>query len=223
MKIKLFSFILCLFFIPFIVAAQRSDTTGSAALFQKIMAGINTKHVSWVKSSAKEVNNKNMTETEVKTKATNYALLGNLKDADIEALSFLVMMQAAKSAQEDLKAIMAKVKSINEQKRKMREAQATMQKNNTGISRVQLDSFKLLLIKKPATTTISRAKPVTKTELQDVVGTMKNDLDSMSEMGETESLRLQMAMDRQSKMMTALSNILKKISDTQGSIVQNLK
>jgi hypothetical protein len=45
----------------------------------------------------------------------------------------------------------------------------------------------------------------------------------MSEMGEMESLRLQMAMDRLSKMMTVLSNIMKKISDTGSSIIQNLK
>jgi hypothetical protein len=39
---------------------------------------------------------------------------------------------------------------------------------------------------------------------------LKNNLDSMSELGETESLRLQMAMERVSKAMTALSNVLKK-------------
>lgn len=225
MKIRLFSFLLCLFSLPFIVAAQRPDTTGSAALFQKIMAGINTKHVSWVKSSAKSVNEKNMTEAEVKTQATNYAVLGNLNNADIETLCFLVMMQAAKSAQEDLKAIMAGVKNINEQKKKMREALATMQKKSTGISRVQLDSFTLLFIKKPAITTTpaSRTKPITKMELDNLAGIIKNDLDSMSEMGEMESLRLQMAMDRLSKMMSTLSNLLKKISKTSEEITQNLK
>lgn len=48
-------------------------------------------------------------------------------------------------------------------------------------------------------------------------------LDSLSEMGEMESLRLQMAMDRLSKMMSTLSNMLKKQSDTASSIAQNLK
>jgi hypothetical protein len=48
-------------------------------------------------------------------------------------------------------------------------------------------------------------------------------LDSMSEMGEMESLRLQMAMDRLSKFMNTLSNLLKKFSDTASGIVQNLK
>ncbi len=52
---------------------------------------------------------------------------------------------------------------------------------------------------------------------------IKRDLDSMSEMGEMESLRLQMAMDRLSKLMSTLSNLLKKSSDTAQSIVQNLK
>lgn len=52
---------------------------------------------------------------------------------------------------------------------------------------------------------------------------LRNQLDSQSELGETEQLRLQMAMDRQSKLMTTLSNLLKKIDDTSQSIVQNLK
>jgi hypothetical protein len=52
---------------------------------------------------------------------------------------------------------------------------------------------------------------------------VRQDLDSLSELGETESLRLQMAMDRMSKMMSTLSNLLKKISDTAQSITQNLK
>ncbi|MEO6582480.1 MAG: hypothetical protein ABIN68_06725 [Sphingomicrobium sp.] len=63
----------------------------------------------------------------------------------------------------------------------------------------------------------------TRAELDASIDQMKNDLDSMSEMGEMESLRLQRTMDRMSKMMTTLSNLLKKISDTQSSIVQNIK
>jgi hypothetical protein len=52
---------------------------------------------------------------------------------------------------------------------------------------------------------------------------LQTNLDSMGELGDTESLRLQMAMDRMSKMMTTLSNILKKVSDTAQSINQNIK
>jgi hypothetical protein len=52
---------------------------------------------------------------------------------------------------------------------------------------------------------------------------LKQKLDGMNEMSEMTSLRLQMMMDRRSKFMSTLSNIMKKISTTQDTIVQNLK
>ncbi len=63
----------------------------------------------------------------------------------------------------------------------------------------------------------------TEAEFDAMLSDAKAQIDSISEMGEMESLRLQMAMDRLSKMMSTLSNILKKISDTSSSITQNLK
>ena len=42
-------------------------------------------------------------------------------------------------------------------------------------------------------------------------------------MDEMTSLRLQMAMDRRSKLMSTLGNILKKMAETSSAIVQNLK
>ncbi len=49
------------------------------------------------------------------------------------------------------------------------------------------------------------------------------DIDSMSGMGEMESLRLQMAMDRMSKLIATLSNLLRKISDVSDVIVHGMK
>ena len=63
----------------------------------------------------------------------------------------------------------------------------------------------------------------TREELDRAAADARAELESMSEMGEMDSLRLQMAMDRLSKMMSTLSNLLKKISDTQAGIVQNLR
>jgi hypothetical protein len=225
--------------------SQKPDTTGSAALFTKMMRQINIKHINWVKNTAATVNQKKQSETEVKTQATSWAVLNSLKDADIEALSFLVLMQASKSAQEDLKSIMAGVKAINENKKKMRETMNDLNSNASKMNRQKLDSAKLLFqllpqTQKRANVTLTktrkstidseavkwstaRTKEITKEELDNTIDKFKNDLDSMSEMGEMESLRLQMAMDRMSKMMSTLSNLLKKISDTQNSITQNLK
>jgi hypothetical protein len=52
---------------------------------------------------------------------------------------------------------------------------------------------------------------------------MKGRLDGMGAMTEEMSLRLQMTMDRRSKVYQSLSNIMKKISTTQETLVQNIK
>ncbi|MBN9388216.1 MAG: hypothetical protein J0I20_09215 [Chloroflexi bacterium] len=59
-------------------------------------------------------------------------------------------------------------------------------------------------------------------ELDEVSGGQSG-LDSMSEMGEMESMRMQMAMDRKSKFIETLSNIEKKMSQTSSDITKNIK
>jgi hypothetical protein len=53
---------------------------------------------------------------------TNWAILGSMPEGDIEAIAFLVLMQASKSAQEDVRGVMAGVKAINDKKKKQRES-----------------------------------------------------------------------------------------------------
>ena len=52
---------------------------------------------------------------------------------------------------------------------------------------------------------------------------LKGKFDGMNEMSEMTSLRLQMTMERRSKIIQALSNIIKKIGTTQETLVQNIK
>jgi putative addiction module CopG family antidote len=63
-----------------------------------------------------------------------YAVLGAMPEGDIEALVFIVLMEAAKSAQEDLKAIMAHVKAINAAKQAHRDLLAQMQRDQATTS-----------------------------------------------------------------------------------------
>jgi hypothetical protein len=137
--------------------------------------------------------------------------VGNLGDADIEALTFLVMMEAAKSQQEDLKAIMAGVKAINDAKETSRRSAARNGSPNAPRPRAAINRATISVV------------PRSKQDIDNQIDRVKNDLDSMSEMGEMESLRLQMAMDRMSRLMQTLSNLSKKISDTNATITQNLK
>jgi hypothetical protein len=55
------------------------------------------------------------------------------------------------------------------------------------------------------------------------IDALRKELDATSEMSEMESLRLQMAMDRLGKLMSTLSNILKKTSETAATLTANLK
>jgi hypothetical protein len=115
--------------------------------------------------------------------------VGSLADGDIMALALLVMMEAARSAQEDLKAIMDRVRSINRQKAAWRDVANEINEHAAGVAECRI----------------------------------KDQLDSLAEMGQMESLRLQMAMDRLSKLMSTVSNLLKRTSETAASITQNLK
>jgi hypothetical protein len=48
-------------------------------------------------------------------------------------------------------------------------------------------------------------------------------LGALSEMAEMNALRLQKAMDRHAKAMSTLSNILRKVGETEDGVVKNLK
>lgn len=208
--------------------AQDKPSPEAEALFTKMMSQINPRHVQWVQRTAKETNDLKLDSIAVMRKVKEYGALGKMNDQDIMSIAFLVMMQAAKSAQNDLKSIMDGVKAINKKKEELRTAKTTLEDRNKTVSRVQIDSIRRLTNMSKRSSTANQAfgannRSVTRSEIEEVASKVKKDLDSISEMGEMESLKLQMAMDRMSKMMSMLSNILKKIKSTQDSIIQNLR
>lgn len=114
---------------------------------------------------------------------------GDPDDDNILATLFLVLMEAAKSAQEDLAAILEQLKQINRQREALRRVADGIHGRHADLVRDLVD----------------------------------RQLDSLSEMGEMESLRLQMTMERLSKLASTLSNLLKKSSDTAAGIIANMK
>ena len=166
---------------------------------------------------------------------------------DIEALVILVMMEAAEDAAEDLKALMEQMRSANAAKRGMRELICKVASDvaeNIG----RPDDGKLVFkdgglggeaeyhrapVPSPnpaceagvlmVATDLHPGKIRTRAQLEAIREALEGRLDSLSEMSSVQALRLQMAMDRRSKMLEALSNIMKKASETQATIVQNMK
>jgi hypothetical protein len=169
----------------------------------------------------------------------NVTVMGNLQGVDIEALEFLVLMQAAQDADKDLKNIMAEVQKHNQQKQALRQLldatkQAKSQSANSAPSAVcatpacqsllgQARQLSASAGQLPHPVRLPATEHLTNADVAAIQQQAQDNLDSMNKMGETDSLRLQMAMDRMSKMMTTLSNLLKKVSDTSSSVVQNLK
>jgi hypothetical protein len=74
-----------------------------------------------------------------------------------------------------------------------------------------------------AQTQDSLTNPNTSSSVQATSGDAAAKVDSMSDMSQTEQMRMQNAMDRRAKAEEAASNLMKKESDTQNSIINNMK
>jgi hypothetical protein len=133
----------------------------------------------------------------------NPAVLGSMGDGDIMAMCFIVMMDAAKSAREDLKSIMEGVKAINAQKAALRKA---LEEANQS-----------------ATDCASDSNCSGKMDADARKEALQSKLDSEDQIGETMSNRMQMAQEHREKLMKIASDLLKKMSDTDSTILQNMK
>lgn len=178
----------------------------------------------------------------------NYSSLGDTgMGGDIQAVAFLVLMEAAKGAREDLKNIMAHLKTINTARQNLREMITKVNKdiaanigqnngkapldfsngfgNQQAYHRVRMPYAEVGSDGRPkfVRTDLYPGRIINVEQLRSIRDDLKDRLDGLGEMSEMESLRLQMAMDRMSKMMSTLSNMLKKLSDVQNSINQNIK
>jgi hypothetical protein len=159
--------------------------------------------------------------------------------ADIEELAFIVLMQATNDQNSDLQQIMNEVQAQTKAKEFLRQQ---MQMVNTDVANnarqqsnspcttpacQQLAKQASEIARVTAQTNkpvqINIGRPITYGDLKSIQSNLQGSLDSMNEMSEMTSMRMQMALDRRSKFVEALSNILKKIDDTQDAIIQNLK
>lgn len=134
---------------------------------------------------------------------------------DIDAAVLLVMLEASKSAQEDLKAIMAGVKSANADRARTpapRSSAAPCSGKTTADWRACMLQVETKVAKLPADP-----------ERTALIRSIKAGIDSMSEMGEMNQLKLQQMMDRRTKLMEMLSNLMKRVSDTNDSLIANAK
>jgi hypothetical protein len=147
----------------------------------------------WIDEQAKRLSQGQMDEGSLHTVILNRFTRQPIKTGDVEAIKFLTYIQAIKYMDNDISDTNGKLRSFEEQKRELR----------TKISRQEADSK------------VAKLKPMP--------DDLKGKLDGINEMSEMTALRLQMTMDRRSKFIGTLSNIMKKIETTMESITQNIK
>lgn len=158
----------------------------------------------------------------------------NLGAMDIDALCQIVMAQCAKDTEVDLRAMLNELQNSQKVKAELRALLGDIHKElelsrpaSTPCASPNCRSFegrlRTLAAKLPPKARLAIQPIGTLGDLSRAEASLKGSLDSLSEMGEMEALRLQMAMDRMSKLMSTLSNLMKKASETSAGIIANLK
>lgn len=156
--------------------------------------------------------------------------------ADIDALVMIVMEQAAQDSAQDLQAQMQEMQEVAKQKQALRQIADEMQQAQmasamnaackTAFCRSlpsRLDEVNRSGARLPHPIHLQAPANITGQQLASLHAQLTQAADSTSDMSQQMQVELQMSMDRRSKALEILSNIEKKQSDTQSSIIQNLK
>jgi hypothetical protein len=142
------------------------------------------------------------------------ANVGATSEGDVMMLAQLVMMQASQDAAYELRDLIAEVKAANEAKGGKRPRTTPMGLAPGGTKPVPMPSSQA-----PTPHAFKTGRPPLNQQFADLA----REKDGLSDLSQEQSLKLQMYQDRYGKLMEMLSNIMKKQSDTQASIVSNLK
>ena len=169
----------------------------------------------------------------------NAATSAQLQGGDVEAVVFIVMMQVAQNADNDLKSTMQAMKTLTQRKQELRQALDAVNQalapaakgNPNAVCTTpacqslpgELRQFSMTAGQLPHPVRLPTTDRLTNGQIAELQQQMQQNLNALNEISETQSLELQMTMDRRSKLIDTLSNVLKKISDTGDSVVQNLK
>lgn len=162
-----------------------------------------------------------------------------VKAGDINALVAIVMMQTLNDSEKDLQNVMSQTEAITKAKQQLRDllsqTQLEIKSNETLDAKAMCQtalckslpstlgeiSNATANVQKPVRISIP-AKP-TFADLRTVPGQIQSNLDSLNDISQAQQMKIQMLMDQRSKLIETMSNIMKSISDTNSTIIQNIK
>jgi hypothetical protein len=166
--------------------------------YNKAMPVIHVKYRKLVERTSARVKDTDITADSI-TKILNRSGIGvNLGIADIDALVMFVMIEVSKDAREDIKELIMEIKKNNAAKQTLRQPE----------------------IKQRPMVTDSLANDQHK--LKDKRAGQSNN-DASVDTGQQLEIRMKNIIARRTKINDMISVLMKKISDTQSQIIQNLK
>jgi uncharacterized protein YdbL (DUF1318 family) len=142
----------------------------------------------------------------------------NLGGAEVDALVFVIATDIAKENETSIRDLAAEVDKMAKQKDDIRKRLAATR--TAEAKPASRPSVSLTTAKVSTTGAIKAPAPLA---ADASAAAMQDRLDQLSQLSEMGQLRLQMMTDRSSKAIAALSNLMKKVSDTDSSILSNLK
>jgi putative addiction module CopG family antidote len=168
-------------------------------------------------------------------------------EASIEFLISHAMRMLAADNEEDLKQMLAHLKALNAAKKALRDLIQRMRRDRLANelrreyaerldctrgmgSERAYHRVRLPVLDPDAAgglrwvpTDLAGEKLTRVEQLDCIVDELQSKLDGLSDLSDLDAMKLQMLMERRSKFMEMLSNVMKKISETQAALVGNLK
>ena len=164
-----------------------------------------------------------------------FPALTNASSADVDAVVFVVMSQAASDSQSDLQAVMNNMQAINAQKANLRnqinKVNSLLASQKPNVPRKPYH-FKLARtphlrlaypILPPTVELPSNLPTLSQSNLQALLEQLQEEQNALTDMSTQDQMALQQAMQQKSQFEEMLSNMLKSMSDTDSGIISNIK
>jgi len=196
------------------MAATRQDKAQIAAAIAKtnaLMARASPPARAWVREEAQRQQARGEPSGSAVAAAARERFGSSLSDMDIDQIVQMVMMEISREAERELHDELVQMQANLREKRAQREEAQKMREIQAATRASTHAEFK------PAQPRVARA------DLAAYVARSSDGRDNLDDMSEEQQLKMEMVMDRMQKALVAMSNLAKKESDTEKSIIGNLK
>lgn len=228
--------LICAFFLFGVAGnSQQALPRDAADFYNKVIFTMNPKHTLLLSQITFSSRYYNVDEKNIRESVQPHADKNKLGNMEVEALVMLAMIESVNNNARDIGRLMCEIECINNAKQQLYEAQKPIGQNKSMSTR-KFDSLKLLIDPnyKSFTYIVVKGSTVTKgyppanstislEEIHQLQSNIQERLAAINELDEPKKQQLQKEIDKRTIMLETISNLMKKIKDTQDSIIQHLK